>query len=81
MTSSVDSLASKPGHTYWTARDWSEIEHCARQARTLRAYAAAGKRHGNEPQRLGMECSAKNYERELRRFARAAIASATQEAS
>lgn len=59
--------------THWTEREWRDIEHAARQARTYRAYAAAGKRAGNEPQRLGMECGARNYEREVRKFARAAM--------
>lgn len=62
---------------HWTAKEWSEIEHAARQARTFRAYAAAGLRAGNEPQRLGMMCSARNYERDIRRFARTAITRAT----
>lgn len=65
----------------WTTREWSDIEHCTRQARTFRAYAEAGRRHGNEAQRLGMECSARNYERDVRRYARAAITKATRSTS
>lgn len=72
-------FAAKQTLSHWTEREWSEIEHAARQARTFRAYAEAGKRASNESQRLGMECGARNYEREVRKFARAAIKKATGE--
>jgi hypothetical protein len=58
----------------WTPSEWDSIEHAARQVRTCRSFEAAGHLTGNEPQRLGMRCSARRYEGEVRRFARLAIA-------
>jgi hypothetical protein len=54
---------------HWTARQWASIERSAAQARTFRAYAAAGKKFHNPRQHYAMAESAHHYEREIRRFA------------
>lgn len=66
------------GTPHWTSAEWADIEHAARQARTYRAYAAAGERAGNHAQRSAMAGSAQAYELKVRRFARLAIRNATR---
>lgn len=66
---------------FFTRQEWNQIVTAARQARTFRAYEAAGRRAGNETQRLSMAVSARAWEREVRRFAKSAMAKASASAS